>query len=476
VPTPPPRLRPRAEGARTDLTTADASLPLRAKSLYALSSLGGEALAQSRGAWLLYLYAPPDDADLPELLPTVVVGVLLAAGRLLEALDDALVGWWSDRTRSRLGRRIPFVLAATPLWALFGFLLFSPPPAGTAATAVWFFLVLELFFFFGTLSGGPYEALLPEIARTTPERLSVIGLRVYLGAAGAAVGLVVSGLLVDTVGFQAMALVMAVLALTTRYLGLAGVWRHAQRDAPPAAIPFRSAVRETFSNRHFLRFLPSFVLFQIGFQLLVGVLPFYVNAVLGVEDEGTWVAVLTAVAIATMVASVPGFAALARRTSKRRAYGLAMLGAAASFSLVGVAGLLPGLPAEAQILPAMVLVGVPLAGVYLFPAALTADIIDEEIGRTGLRREATYYGTQNFVEKTATSASPLILALLLLLGDSADDPTGIHLVGPVAGLAVLLGWLAFRRYDLPDDPAAKPPVREADQGKGSGETGRFPQL
>jgi GPH family glycoside/pentoside/hexuronide:cation symporter len=428
-------------------------LPLRAKLLYASSSLGGEALSQSRGLWLLYYYAPPEDADREAILPLGLVGVLLFAGRLLETFDDALIGYWSDRSRSRLGRRIPFVLAATPFAALFAVLLFSPPVAGTAGTAIYLFVVLELFFLFSTLSGGPYEALLPEIARTSRDRVSLVATRVYFGIAGGAIGLVASGLIVDRLGFQAMAIVMAALLLLGRYAGLAGVWRIASRTTPPADLPFRDAIRATFANRNFVRFLPTFVLFQIGLQLLVGVLPYYVNAVLGVEDEGTWVAVLTAVAIGSMAAAVPFFARLAARRSKREAYAAAMLAASLLFPVLFVAGFVPGLPRGAQILATMVLVGAPLAGVYLFPAALTADIVDDDSTRTGLRREATYYGTQNFVEKTATSVAPLLLTGLLLLGRSEDDPLGIRLVGPVAGLVVFAGWLLFRGYDLADEVA-----------------------
>jgi glycoside/pentoside/hexuronide:cation symporter, GPH family len=434
-------------------------LPLRTRLLYASSSLGGEALSQSRGLWLLYYYAPPADAELETLLPLGVAGVVLFAARLAESLDDALIGYWSDRTRSRLGRRLPFILGGTPFWALFAFLLFTPPTAaGDVATAAYLFLVLELFFLAGTLSGGPYEALLPEIARTSADRVSVVGFRVYFGAAGGAVGLVAGGLLVDKAGFQTMALTMAVLALVSRYVGMAGVWRRASRTQPPAEMPFWTAMRATFTNRPFLAFLPTFVLFQIGLQMLLGVLPFYVDAVLGVDEEGTWVAILTAVAIGTAVAAVPLFSRFARRMSKRRAYGTAMLSAALVFPLLAVAGFVPGIPKEAQIVSTMALAGIPLAGVYLFPAALTADIADYDSLRTGLRREGVYFGTQNFVEKTATSAAPLILTGLLLLGNTAADPLGIRLVGPVAGLLVFLGYLVFRSYKLPDDVLASPPA------------------
>jgi GPH family glycoside/pentoside/hexuronide:cation symporter len=429
---------------------APSELPLRTKVLYASSSLGSEALTQSRGLWLLYYYAPPEDADLERQLPRLLLGVLLVVGRLLESFDDALIGYWSDRTRSRWGRRIPFIVASTPFWALFAVLLFVPPDAGTVGTAVYFFLTLELFFIFATLSGGPYEALLPEIAPRNEDRVKVAGIRVYFGAAGAGVGLIASGLLVDTVGYAGMAFAVALLALIARYVGLAGVWERAKASRTPAEISFRDALRATFSNHAFLLFLPTFVLFQIGFQLLVGVLPFYVNAILQIEEEGTWVAILTAVALCSMLATLPLFGRLALGTSKRHAYLTALLGAAVLFPVAAIPGLVPGVPAEAELIAAMVLVGAPLAGNYLFPSVLTADIIDDDSARTGMRREATFYGAQNFVEKTATSVAPLILVLLLLLGDTAADPLGIRLVGPVAGLIAAVGYFVFRRYELPD--------------------------
>jgi GPH family glycoside/pentoside/hexuronide:cation symporter len=125
-----------------------------------------------------------------------------------------------------------------------------------------------------------------------------------------------------------------------------------------------------------------------------------------------------------------------------------MLGSAISFPLLGV---VPGVPTAAQVVAVMALAGLPIAGVYLFPAAITADIIDYDAVRTGMRREAVYYGSQNFVEKLSTSLGPAFLSGLLLLGGSADDPLGVRLVGPVAGVIVLVGYLVFRSYDLPDE-------------------------
>jgi GPH family glycoside/pentoside/hexuronide:cation symporter len=426
------------------------ALPRRKQLFYSTSSIGAEALSQSRNLWLVYFYAPPADSDHKSLLPLGVVGAVMFLGRVLGSLDDIFIGFWSDASHSRLGRRLPFILVGTPLWALFSVLLFMPPQTGERGTAIFLLVMLELLGIFTTVATGPYEALFPEIARTSKDRIDLSSLRVYFGVGGAAIGLVSSGLLIDQFGFAAMAVIMGVVAMICHYIGTAGVWKLAKRDQPAATLTLRESLRVTFSNRSFLHFLPSFTLFQIGLTMLVAVLPYYAKVVLGAEDEGAWVSILTAVAIGMMVIFIPVFARLAHRTTKRHAFSMAMLGAAMTFPLLFFAGFLPWIPKTAQVLIAVALAGAPIAGVYLFPGALTADIADDDETRTGMRREATYYGAQNFVEKTASSLSPLLLSLLLLLGHSSGDSLGIRLVGPVAAVFVFGGFLTFRSYQLPD--------------------------
>ncbi len=438
------------------------ALPLRTKLFFATSNVGSDALARSRSLWLVYFYAPPADAHLPKLLPGLAVGLLLAVGTILGSLNEIVVGYFSDKTRSRLGRRIPYVLAGAPLWAVFAVLIFTPPAgAGNAVTAVYLFFMLELLFFFTTVAGGPYEALLPELAPSSEERMSVQSLKVYLGLAGTTIGLVGSDLLVHHVGFKAMALTMGALALLFRYVGLGGVWKRAKLSRTPAQISFREALRSTLANVSFRVLLPTVVLFAVSFELLQGVIPFYAHAVLG---KGSWLKshTLLAVAIVAAVACVPLFQRLARRTSKRQAYRSSMLAAALAFPLLGIAGLLPGIPKEVQILVATALVGAPIGAHFLFPIPLTADVIDEDSGRTKLRREATYLGASHFVERTATSIAPLVLVLLRLLGDTRGHSLGIRLVGPAAGLIVLAGYFLFRAYDVPDEVRDRLPPQAAE--------------
>ena len=188
-------------------------------------------------------------------LPVALVGAILFVDGLTGALYNPLVGHLTDRTRSGLGRRLPYILGATPLWALFALLVFTlPASAGTAVIAAYLFLTLELYAVFSTLSGGPFQALLPEIARSSADRVSLVGWRVYAGGLGGGAGLVGSGLLVDHLSFRAMALTMALLALVFRYVGMAAVWRRASRTQAPVSIPFgsrsgrRSRIRSSWSS------------------------------------------------------------------------------------------------------------------------------------------------------------------------------------------------------------------------------------
>ena len=427
------------------------TIPLRTKLLYGTSRVGSEAIGKSSGLWLLYYYAPPSDAHLPTLLPSLAVGALLLVGGIVAALDDAIVGYLSDRTRSRFGRRIPYIVLGAPLWSIFFVLLFTPPPdAGNAATGVYLFLVFEAVSLCSSIVVSPYEALLPEMASTSGERVGLEAIKVYLGVAGTAIGLIVSTVLVHSVGFRAMAVAIGALALVCQYVAIGGVWEQAKRSRIPAEIGLRAARAATFRNRAFRVLLPTVVLFALAFQLLQTDIPFYVHAVVG---KHSWLGgtLLLSVAIAAALACVPLFARLGRRTSKRHAYGLSILAAAVTFPLLGVAGLLPGVPATVQLLVVAALVGGPIGANFLFPVPLTADVIDDDSATTRQRREATYLGASSFVQRTALAVAPLVVVLLRFLGDTRANALGVRLVGPLAGVILVAAYLIFRSYDLPDE-------------------------
>jgi GPH family glycoside/pentoside/hexuronide:cation symporter len=314
--------------------------------------------------------------------------------------------------------------------------------------------MLQLLQLSATFVTAPWDALLPEIAPSSQQRLSIAVWRVGFGTIGAGLGLVLSGLLVDQFGFAWMALVMALIALGAQYTALGGVWSTARASRPSNALPLRSALGTALANPSFRALILSFALFLSGLTMLIGLLPYYVVVLFGDAREGAWTAALTAASLAALIASIPLYLRLARRASKRVAYHRAMLLAALLFPLFAVAGFLPGVPATYQAILATALVGIPLGGVYIFPGPLMADVTDYEALTNGVRHEGVFFGAQVFVVKLAGALAPLLLGAILLLGRSSTDPLGVRLVGPAAALLALAGLLAFRGYVLPDEVTA----------------------
>jgi GPH family glycoside/pentoside/hexuronide:cation symporter len=433
--------------------------------LYASHSFGSSVLSRATQAWLIFFYAPPADEDAETIVPRLALTLILLALGILDAIDDPLIGYWSDRTRSRWGRRLPFILFATPFYALFFFLFWTPPGDGYVAAAVYITLIVFLQRIAGTLSGGPMEALLPEVARTPPARVSNVAWQFVFGALGAVVGLVATGLIKDAYGFVAMGAIVAVIAVASRYIGLFGVWRHVRRDVEPVRAGIRESLASAFRNDQFLYFLPTFVFFNMAVLLLTAALPFYADVViLGDREEmeasflgasvtlreGAVSSILFGATIVAVLLVLPFVYRLAMQWGKARVYSWAMLLGAMAFPLLFLMGLVPGIGVLPQSIVFVAIAGLPMVGVFTFPNAIIADIVDYDAVRTGMRREALYYGAQNVVEKWTGSLMFPIFAGLLLLGETTDNPLGIRLMGPVAGIAALAGFLAFRGYWLPD--------------------------
>ena len=408
-------------------------LPAHIRVSYGFASVAGNAVSRTWGLWLIYFYVPPDDAtisariaDVGGVDARVVLGIALTVARLLEAIDDPLIGYWTDRNRSRWGRRLPFIVFFTPPWMILFVLLFMPPlsDANTANLAYLFVLVI-LYFMSSNLSGAAQEALLPHLAKRHDDRISVATWQLLFGVLGAVVGLSVSSLLVEVFGFAVMAVTIAAIALSVRYTAMILIWPYARTDATPSTPGVWRSIRETLSNPQFRAYMPSFALFQVGFQMLTALLPFFVEAVLAdssafgvsaADNTGTFTFLLTATVIAGVVCAIPFVRRIASRRGKAYAYRVSMLATAAWFPVFFFAGFVPLAPDFAESVVAVFFAGMAISGVFFFPNILTADIVDDDATRTDTRREAMFYGTQNMLEKTSTAFSPLIFGLVLACG------------------------------------------------------------
>ena len=438
-------------------------LPLLNKMLLASDHVGLQAIQYFRQSWMLFFLVPPMGdgiARVPdvsilgfEVDARVFAGFLIFAGRFVDAFTDPLIGWWSDRTRSRWGRRIPFILVSTPFYALFaGAVWFLPNEEASLWNAIYFVVVLELFFIAATMSSGALEALVPEVTRGAADRMNLVGLIFVFAVFGAGLGLAGSGALVDAYGYQVVGVILAVIGLVFRYMSLAAIWKHAPRDTVPAKVDFFKGMKETLRNPQFVYYLPTFVMFTTGVGILLGWMPFFASELLEAEEEGTIASLIsTVVIIGAVLSGLVFWVVLNRlRFSKRRVYGGCLVASGVAFPLLGLAGLAPigGLVTQGLVLS--FIAGLPMAAVFMLPKGLTADIADYDAMITGERREAMFYATQNFFEKVTFALPPALLALVLLLGDTTEDPLGIRLAPVVAGVLALLGMTLWHRYRLPD--------------------------
>ena len=463
------RPSPAAAAAAADTQPSpDRGLPQWRRLLYANGSLGATINFQTLALWLVFFYAPSPEAELPTrlpaatlpwlgtLAPVALAGVILGVGRLVEIFDDPLIGHWSDTFRSRWGRRAPFILIGTPVMSISFVLIWLPPDAGASyLNAVLLFIVLQVLFFSTTVANAPYEAWLPEVAVTSNDRVSLSAWKSLFGVMGAALALVASPLLVKWLGFAGMALVLGAATMLSYYLAVFGAADRRARGQR-SNLDLWVAFRATLANRPFLIFAASLVLFNLSLNMLTQMLPYFVVAIMGQSTDQ--VSLFVGIFLLVMLASLPGTVALGQRWTKRRAYIACMGVLALYFPLEFFAGSLPGIPTVIQGLVYIGLAGVPIAGLFVFPNALLADVIDYDAQLTGQRREGMYFGVFSTINKLALALSSLIFGLILgAFGNTAANPLGIRLIGPVAGVAVVLGLLIFARgYSLPDQVKTAP--------------------
>lgn len=424
-------------------------LPLADRLLYGLGSLGNATFFWSLSLWLIYFYAPPEGRG-HALIPIAVVALVRGLGGVLEAFDDPLIGWWSDRTRSRWGRRIPFLLYGIPLLVASFWLLFTPPAgAGPVLIAVYLFVVLELFYFANTIVGVPYEALQAEIATTSSDRVSLGVWKVLFGTAGLLLAFVVSPQLIERFGFPATMAILAALAFIALCGMLFGLWRRGtfgRVEALEAApISLADSIRTSLSHRPFLALALSFVLFSVGYNMLPLLMPYYVTVIHGAtEGEVTY---FLAGVIAAVVVALPLAGRAARRFSKRGVYGFSMAVTGAYLLFLGIAAfqpVLPDVPLLWQSRAFIWLSGLGFAALFVFPGAMMADVIDDDAARSGYHRAAVYYGMFKTLEKFAQGAAALLFGVLVqLFGAAADRPLGLQLALPVAGICALAGCAAI---------------------------------
>ncbi len=124
----------------------------------------------------VYVYIPKFYTDVVGI-NVILLGYILFSVRIFDAVTDPVIGYLSDRTQTRFGRRRPYIGVGAVFIAVTMFLLFNPPQVSPSAETVWFGVFIYALFLFWTIVTVPYESLGPEITFDYHERTSLFGMR-----------------------------------------------------------------------------------------------------------------------------------------------------------------------------------------------------------------------------------------------------------------------------------------------------------
>lgn len=395
---------------------------------------------------------------------TDVVGVSPAfaalaifVGGTWDYVNDPIVGYISDRTRSRWGRRRPFLLfAALPFVLVFTLLWWKPPFTSQLMLAIYYALAYALYDTVATFAYMPYFALTPELTSDYDERTELTTTRMFFSILGSLVAFTVPLLIVD--GFNPshagrvllMGAVFGLVSAVPLWLVFFGT-RERPEFMNQEQTGLRQAVRAAWKNRPFIFGLVIFLFTWVTISIIQLILLYYIKYV--VQREAQSDLIMATIFVVALLA-LPLWERVSRRLNKRLAYiaGIAFL--------MGVLLFLSSLsPATdlALLLVLCVLAGIGVAAAHVLPWSIIPDAIEYGEWQTGERHEGMFYSLITLAQKIAVSVA-LPLALLVLghsgyIPNSSFQPatavTGIRIVaGPIPAVLLGLGILFAALYPL----------------------------
>ena len=432
-------------------SAADLQPSLRVDVSYALVTLGTSAVWSIITGWLLYFYLPPAGSGGEPgraLVPAALYSAAMLATRALNAAIAPPVGYLSDHTRSRWGRRLPYLaISGLPMLALF-VLLWTPPVATESGwNLLYLVFVLGLYNAAYTLHQIPYAALLPELALTDRHRVRISAWSASMMLVGTVLG-GLAGPAINRFGYLGMALLYGSVALPLLYAPLAVLRERSGRQIAAAErLNVRQAVTTMLHNRAFRVLTASGLLYWSVTSFLLAVVPFIVTEVCLLTVSDTLYFYIAA--IVTSLACYPVVTWLVGRVGKWAVFtGSLLAGALVLPTLMLISPALP-LGLLAQGLLWITLEAIAMSGVTMLPPVFGAEVIDHDETVTGQRREGFYAAAWGLLDQVANGVAGAALPLLLLLGRSRFDPRGplgVRLVGALGGVLLLAAFLIFLRY------------------------------
>ena len=449
-------------------TPASEKLSFPTKLAYGAGDMGAAITANIGVFYTAYFLT-----DVAGLNPGLAAWVLLI-GKVWDAINDPFVGVLSDRTRSRLGRRLPWMLYGAIPFGITFFLSWIVPGFGSDGATnqwglFWYYVIISILFnSFYTAVNLPYTALTPELTQDYDERTNLNSFRFAFSIGGSilsiVVVLIINGLPIDRIQqyllIGAVCAVMSVLPLYwcvwgTRSRVLAVAARHPEIEQP-VSIPILEQVRIALSNRPFLYVIGIYLCSWLGVQLTAAIIPYFVASWMRLPDSVTAQVIFAVQGTALVMLFV--WSAVSKRVGKKGVYFMGM-----GVWIIAQAGLFFLQPGQTSLMYVLaVMAGVGVSTAYLIPWSMLPDVIELDELRTGQRREGIFYSFIVLLQKVCLAIAVfLVLKSLDWAGYVKPLPENLtpiqpdavlfairFSIGPLPTLALICGLVLTYFYPL----------------------------
>lgn len=340
---------------------------------------------------------------------------MMAIYAVIDAIDNPIYGYLSDRTRTRWGRRRPWLAIGTPLLAL-GLIAFFNPPAFLAENSIFVYCML-FFILTGTIDSiilANYGALFPELFRDDASRAKTNAMRQAFQLVAMIISIALTPMITESLGYGLTAILYGALASVV-ILYMVFTSREREPDPLEAKPGLWKAIRDLISNKKF--WIAGFVgaFYSAAMALVLASVPFFVQYALGL-DSGKSTFLLAAVLVIA-IGGVAFWAWLVRKHHVVHVWRAALAVLALAFvPLYFAQNLVTGIAFSA-------FVGFGFAGVITTMDLIGAKIMDEDTQKHGLRREgiiSNALGFMNRLNGLLTSAAYLLVAKIYFFESGAN--------------------------------------------------------
>ena len=435
---------------------------------YSYISYGAPAAPLSLAGLPLAVYLPAIYTDSDGFgLGLTAVGAVLMLTRVIDAITDPTIGRYSDKWRTRWGRRKPWVLLGTPIFGLGMWYLFHPPFEFSDVTMlgstfsngyIWLFFTLVVFFVGATIKDVPYGAWGAELSTDYNERTLIMSWKEIFNVGGSMLAAFTPAIMLffgyptPTDAVFALALMMCITMPLINLNCLAVVPERPVVEKDKRPIRIIDGLRAAKSNKPFMMLIVVFAVGSIGSAMTNSLSFFFVKHVL---VAGDLYSLYLAPYFVCQLAAIPLWFKLSRRIGKHKATMWAVGWYALWSSFIPLIAVTPAewytafeitnftgfLPATTQadavayfegvetgkflfFIVIMCLKGSSIGALSALPFAMFADVVDVDTAETGKRRAGEFMAIWSMTKKAAYALGIFIgLALVEFWGfDALADP------------------------------------------------------